>query len=238
MHRTRAALAPLAIAATLAASAAGAKGQLQARPTMVEMPPAAAATRFILANTGDAPVAAQIKVFEWRQSKGQDELVPTRDVVVSPPIAQVAPGAEQVVRIIRPGPPVGGRDRSYRLVVEELPGSKKDANTAISVRLRYVIPLFLRAQGSSRPALACRLHGRMLACVNKGGQPAQLGRTTLHDSGGHAVELSAGLFGYVLPASERQWTLSDGRVDALSNTLRLESHLNGQPVTLPVARSP
>lgn len=238
MQSSQAALALLTVTMALAASPASAKGQLQTRPTLVEMPPSSAATRFILANSGDAPVAAQISVFAWTQKGGEDQLLATHDVVVSPPIAQVAPGSEQVVRIIRQGTAVSVDDRAYRLVVEELPSSKRDPTTAISVRLRYVIPLFLRAAGASAPSVSCRLSANVLTCLNKGGQPAQLGKSTLSDGNGHSLPLSEGLFGYVLPLGERRWIVSDVRINSFSNNLRLDSQINGQPVTLPVTRSP
>lgn len=234
----RAALALLTVATALAASTAGAKGQLQTRPTLVEIQPTAAATRFTLANQGDSPVAAQVRVYEWIQAGGEDRLVATDQIVVSPPITQVQPGAEQVVRVVRPGAPATGSDRAYRLVVEELPGAKTDAATAISVRVRYVIPLFVRAAGATKADVSCRLAGMLLTCLNRGGQPAQLGRSSLVDDQGHAVELSAGLFGYVLPISERRWMLRNALVPTLSNTLRLDSVVNGQAITLPVVRSP
>jgi fimbrial chaperone protein len=218
------------------AGAAAAKGHLQARPTLVELLPQASATRMTLANTGDAVVGAQVRVFEWSQQDGDDRLVPATDMVVSPPIARVPAGGEQVVRVVRTGPAAAGKDRTYRLVVDELPGSR-EATTAVAVRMQYVIPLFVRAADASAPSVTCRLAGVDLACTNTGGQAAQLGRTRLVSADGHATALSAGLFGYVLPGAQRLWKLAAGAPPA-GAALHLDTQLNGQPATLPVTRAP
>jgi fimbrial chaperone protein len=102
----------------VAAPSASAKGHLQARPTMLELAPGAAAGRMTLANTGDEPVPAQVRVFAWIQKDGEDVLVPTTDIVLSPPIVTVPAGAEQLVRIVRQGRPPARSDQAYRIVVD------------------------------------------------------------------------------------------------------------------------
>ena len=236
MNRRALALAGTAFALLLTASAASAKGHLQARPTLVELQPKAAAARLTLSNTGDEPVSAQVRVFVWTQQGGEDRLIATDQIVLSPPIVEVPAGGEQVVRIVRQSPAAKGSDQSYRLIVDELPGAKGKSGT-VSLRMRYVLPLFVRSAEATSPDLGCRLSAAILTCDNKGGRAAQLGRTRLLDGKGNTVELSSGLFGYVLPGNQRQWTLDLDRLTSLSADLRLESQLNGQPVTLPVARA-
>lgn len=238
MSRRASALAGLLAVLALAASAVAAKGDLQARPTLLELQPKMAAGRVVLANTGDETVSAQVRVYAWTQQEGEDRLVASDHIVLSPPIVQIAPGAEQIVRFVRHGPAAVGQDQSYRLVVDELPNAKTSTDTAVTIRLRYVLPLFVRASNARPAALTCRLLAASLACTNSGGQAAQLGRTRLVDGQDHALELSAGLFGYVLPGSLRQWPLDPLPLPSLSADLRLESQLNGQPFSVPVVRAP
>lgn len=226
-----------ALAATTC-SAVASKGHLQARPTMIELAPQAGAGRLTLANSGDAPVAAQVRVFVWEQVDGEDRLTPAKDVVLSPPIARIAPGGEQVVRLVRTGPPATGRDRTYRVVVDELPGDPVSPSTAVSVRLQYILPLFVRAADATVAAVTCRLTAAILSCLNSGGQAAQLGKSQLIDGAGHTIPLSAGLFGYVLPHYERRWALDPAKLKSLGATLRLETQLNGQTAHVDVARTP
>jgi fimbrial chaperone protein len=227
-----------ALLAAVHCTTAAAKGHLQAGPTLVEISPQAGASRLTLANSGDAALGAQVRVFAWSQVDGEDRLAPATDVAISPPIARIAPGGEQVVRVVRTGVAPTGRDRTYRLVVDELPGDDTSTSTAVSVRLQYVLPLFLRAAGAAAPALDCRVAVATLSCINRGGQAAQLGRSALADAAGHSAVLSKGLFGYVLPASERRWNLEAGTLDQLGGALHLETQLNGQASRVDVARSP
>ena len=86
-----------ASAALLAAVApvAMAGGHLQVGSTRVELPAGARATRLVLRNSGDAPVGAQVRVYDWSQPEGEDRLDETRGMALSPPIVRIAPGEEQ-----------------------------------------------------------------------------------------------------------------------------------------------
>lgn len=218
--------------------ASWAQGQLQVAPTLVELAPGATAGRMTVTNTGDAPVAAQVRVFAWSQAEGEDRMAATSDVAISPAIMQIAPGASQVVRLVREGPAPQSRDGSYRLVVDELPTPGETAQTGIQLRLRFVVPVYLRAAKAAPPVLQCQVHAAFLACSNGGGQAAQLGASRLIDGHGHAMPLTPGLFGYVLPASERHWTLDTAALARLDGELQLETRLNGQPLSIAVGRAP
>lgn len=230
----------LALATALALLPVGhalARGQLQARPTLVELVPGQQAGRLVLANTGDAPVAAQVRVFAWTQADGDDRLADTTAIAVSPAIVRIPAGGEQVVRVVRLGEAPAGRDAAYRLVVDELPGPQDDA-TGIEVRLRYLVPLFVRAPGTAAPDVHCTLAALRLACRNEGGRPAQLGASRLADAGGDTKPLSEGLFGYLLPGTGRHWELDAGRLAGLDGALTLETQINGKPGSVPVQRQP
>jgi fimbrial chaperone protein len=241
MSRRALLLAGNLLGLALAAQAASAKGHLQARPTMLELPPGAAAGRMTLANTGDEPVAAQVRVYAWIQKDGSDVLVPTTDVVLSPPIANVPAGGEQLVRIVRQGKKADQRDLSYRVVVDELPGKTKSGDAAVGILMRYVLPLFVRSAEAGDAALSCGLvraqAGASLECTNSGGRAAQLGASRLKGNG-KTYELTAGLYGYVLPGSQRRWPLDSARLKLVGHSPTMESQLNGAPVSITVADSP
>jgi fimbrial chaperone protein len=217
-----------ASAALLAAVApvALAGGHLQVGSTRVELAPGARATRLVLRNSGDAPVGAQVRVYDWSQPEGEDRLDETRAIALSPPIVRVAPGEEQVVRIVRQGPPPAGRDATYRVVAEEVPLTPQDASVAVGFRMRFVLPLFDRAADAPPAQLSCRLSANTLSCVNAGGSACKLGETRLIDAAGHVLELTNGLFGYVLPRSTRRWTLPADRLGNLGNGLRLKTKID------------
>lgn len=229
-----------ASAALLAAVApvAMAGGDLQVGSTRVELPAGARASRLVLRNSGDAPVGAQVRVYAWSQPDGDDRLDETHAIALSPPIVRIAPGQEQVVRIVRQGTAPTGRDATYRVVAEEVPLTPQDANVAVGFRMRFVLPLFDRAADATPAQLSCRLGADTLTCLNTGGRACKLGATRLVDAAGHAVELTNGLFGYVLPRSTRRWTLSADRLKSLGSGVRLKTKIdNASDLEIPVERT-
>lgn len=197
------------------------------------------ASRLRLSNSGDARLTAQVRVFAWHQAEGKDQLIASDAVVASPPIVELMPGAEQIVRLVRLGPPASGNDHSFRLVVDELPTTNGEAHGRVNVRMRYVLPLFVRAQDATDAKLSCSVRddAALLECINSGGRAAQLGASQLMDDSGWALPLSAGLLSYVLPGSRRVWALPENSVSPtadLTRDVRLETLLNGQPTTLPL----
>ncbi|MBZ4037923.1 fimbrial biogenesis chaperone [Novilysobacter selenitireducens] len=229
--------AATALTLALVAGAASARGQLQTRQTGVDLDAGDRAGRIVLANTGDAPVAAQVRVYAWTQVDGQDLLEPTDAMVASPPIMEIAAGGEQLVRVVRPTAAAVEREQAFRIVVDELPGpGEAETGSAIKVRMRYVLPAFVRAPDPAPASLDCRIEPGAMVCHNTGGRAAQLGRSHLLVAGGRKVELSPGLLGYVLAGSTRRFELDAPVMAVARSATQLEVLLDGQPATLPITR--
>src|SRR4051812_28136640 len=81
----------------LAATSALAQG-IGVSPTSVLLAPNQNAAALNITNHGDRKISFQIRGYSWRQSgaDGEDVLDPTADLVSSPPIATIQPGATQV----------------------------------------------------------------------------------------------------------------------------------------------
>lgn len=229
----------LALALLLAAPLpAAAKGQLQTRQTGVDLPAGTRAGRLVLANTGDAPVAAQVRAYAWTQVDGEDVLEASPALTASPAIVEIAPGAEQLVRIVRAEASAAASEQAYRVIVDELPGDPDtEATNAVTVRMRYVLPVFVRAADAAGAALSCQVGGASLTCRNTGGQAAQLGATTLVGSRGSS-ELTPGLLGYVLAGSTRRFALDAAKVAAAGTPASLQVQLNGKPTTVALGAAP
>ncbi len=216
-----------------------AKGQLQSRQTGVDLLPGVRGGRLVLANAGDAGVAAQIRVYAWTQDGDGDRLVPSNDLAVSPPVVEIPAGGEQLVRIVRASTTAPATEKAYRLVVDELPGDPgSDTGTAVQVRMRYLIPVFLRVADPAPVALQCRIEQEQLACANKGGIAAQLGASKLVSAQGRTMEITGGLLGYVLAGSSRRFALDANALGDAAAWKTLEVRLNGQPATLELSATP
>lgn len=237
MHFRRLGAAVVTVLA-VAAGTAHARGQLQAKQTLVELAANVRAGRLVLANSGDAPLAAQIRVFAWTQDGHDDQLTPSNELTPSPVIVEIPAGGEQLVRLVRPNAVAPTRELAYRIVVDELPGDASESPAAVAVRMRYLIPAFVRVTDAAPVALHCRLESAALACDNTGGRAAQLGATRIVDRAGHSAEITPGLLGYVLAGSARRWPLDAAKLKAIGAGARLEVRLNGEPATIELQRSP
>lgn len=223
-----------------AASGVHASG-LQVGPTLLSLAADRNADGIWLSNTGDAELHAQVRVYAWTQEGAEDKLAPSRGLAISPPMLQLAPGARQLVRVIRTGAPPASNESAFRIVVDELPvdaPAKTEAATpasgsgsALRFVLRYSVPVFLEPATSTSPALSATLHAQgpkpMLEVTNTGSMHAQLGNLALVTEDGRRIDLVPGLLGYVLPGSTMRWPV-EVPADALAHGGRLLSRINGE----------
>lgn len=171
-----------------------------------------------LENRGDVPVTLQVRAFGWTQAGGSDRYDDQDEVVSSPPIATIAPGKRQLVRIIRRDASGQRGERSYRLLIDQLPQppaetTDKEPSAHLSIQLRYSIPLFTYGEqpaAGPAPDLAARLTvvdgQRFVEFRNAGTQHARLVNLRLV-TGARDIAITTGLVGYVLPGATMRWPL-------------------------------
>jgi fimbrial chaperone protein len=188
---------------------------LQVSPVSLSLQALRNADGLWLSNTATNIVHAQVRVYHWTQPSG-DQLVPSRNLLVSPPMLQVDPGDRQLIRVIRTGLPPNGADAvedAYRVLVDELPIENK-GKTGLQFVLHYSIPVFVEPAGtaSASPQLQWILQRdgdkAILQVINNGNGHAQLSRVSYVDRAGHRIEINKGLMGYVLPKSTMRWAMN------------------------------
>lgn len=123
--------------------AAQAAAQLTVDPVVLKLRAKALTSSLKLQNDGSKDAFMQAEVFAWSQQNGQDVLIATREVLVSPPVFRISPGNTQVVRIGRLRPEQAGvTERSYRLIISEyLP--VKPTEGGITTLLKLSLPIFV-----------------------------------------------------------------------------------------------
>lgn len=217
-------------AAALPAFSAG----LQVSPTMVKVPAERGAEGLMLSNSRDATLHAQIRVFRWTQREGEDVLLQTEDIAVSPPMLEIPGGGSQLVRIVRiVPPPTDGREASYRVLVDELPVDVEPSEGAgLRLVLQYSIPVFLAPPADV--VAAHQLQARVvrdgeamtLELANPGNAHAQIADLVFVDADGERTSIAPGLSGYVLPGHWRRWPIAG---IGISTGGRFMARVNGEP---------
>ncbi|WHZ10043.1 MAG: Sigma-fimbriae chaperone protein [Burkholderiaceae bacterium] len=222
----------VASAAMLACAAAFASG-LQVAPVSLTLKATQNADGLWLSNTGDNVVHAQVRVYRWTQEGDADKLEPTRGLVASPPMVELAAGERQLIRAIRLGaPPSGSAEEAYRLIIDELPVHDPNQK-GLQYVLRYSVPVFVEPAGApaSAPQLqwALRRDGEktLLEVSNTGGTHAQIADVAYTDAAGKRTDIARGLLGYVLPGVQMRWAVKVPAA-ALGEGSRWEAMINGK----------
>lgn len=133
----------LALAAFLAPAIAGA-ANLELAPTAVELSDQTRTALVTLRNAGSTPMRYQIRAYAWAQKPdGEMQLTPTRDLVLFPPLVELAPGETRNVRVGTRAA-AGDSERTWRIFIEELPRADDAAPAArVQVLTRIGVPVFL-----------------------------------------------------------------------------------------------
>lgn len=224
---------------------------LQVSPVRLQFEGAQRAQAIQVRNQGSDSLNAQVRVMRWTQENGVDKLEPAEDVVASPAIVQVAPGKQQMVRVIRIHSAPVSQELSYRVLVDELPGkASAERSVGLKVLLRYSIPVFVTPQ-ASRSARAVtdlsKVQAQLVAGSNgksvlqvKNSGPSYVRISNLRTLRSDGVQKSlggAGLFGYVLAGQQMSWPVDVAY--PLSSDLSLEARFNDdrQSQPLPLDRS-
>ena len=177
------------------------------------------ATALWVENRGTQPVTLQVRSLGWSQSGGEDQYAAQDEVVTSPPIANVAPGQRQLVRVIRRGAGTQPAEHSYRLLIDELPppldpAKPTEASAQLAVQMRYSIPLFTYdgtiAATPTLQAHAVVVDGKRYAEIRNVSQRHARLLDLRIQQGAKTLTVNAGLMGYVLPGATMRWPLPEG----------------------------
>jgi len=117
------------------------------QPTKIEVSSNARTASIALTNNGTADKLYQATMFSWNQNDNQDQLVPSNDIIVFPPVVTIAAGTTKIFRFgIKPASSINNRERSYRLMLQEIP-SKVNINSGVQFSYNFSVPIFIASLG-------------------------------------------------------------------------------------------
>ena len=218
-------LAATVVILVVAGTAARAQS-LSVVPVNIFISPGQRSASLTVTNTGTSETAVQIRVYAWDQKDGDDQLTDSDAVVVSPPIARMAPGALQVVRIVLRRPPVG-REATYRLVIDQIP-PPSEAGTVHMV-LRLSIPIFAKPATRALPHLQFHVEmnaGKLfLVGINDGLSHEVVRGFELTASDGRSMKQEGSMSPYILAGATRRWPIAaQDPLPLPTETLLLTAH--------------
>lgn len=226
-RRVAAALALVSAAAILFFSGLPAKAQsLSVLPVNVFFAPGQKASSLTVTNTGTTETAIQIRAYAWSQPDGDEQLTLSDAVVLSPPLATIAPGASQVVRLILRQLPQG-REATYRILIDQIPPPAQPG--IIHMVLRLSIPIF--AQPPTRAVPHVQFHlavdsGKLvLVGINDGLSHEVIHDIVLSTNDGQKLKADSSASPYILAGVTRRWPIAaQGTLPQPGETVQLTAH--------------
>jgi fimbrial chaperone protein len=200
-------LRPLLAAALCVAASPAAASTLRVDPIKVEISADRKIASIRVENEENVPVAVRSYCLAWSQPGGEDKYEESDALIVSPPVATIAPGATQVIRVgLRPGTPSRG---AYRLIVEEIPPA--ETGGGIHVALRLSLPLYVSLASREPSRLRWRSfqrpdHSLVVEAANPTDGYVRAEAADIAAATGLKPSSIPG-FAVILPNSKRQWVL-------------------------------
>ena len=228
------------LAACLLTAFSAAAGSLSVTPLRIELSSAQRSVALTVRNDGDQPAVVQAQLVAWSQADDADRLEPTTDILASPPIFTVAPGASQILRIALRRAPDAAREGSYRILVTEVPGKPQPDFTGTQFALKISLPIFVDASSAkTAPQLewsgARTAKGELaLTAVNTGAKHIQVQAIDIAKEGSDPDARFAGPW-YILPGQRRTATIkpSEGRT-ITAGRVRIRAETDAGPLAADV----
>jgi len=202
-------------------------GPFTITPVRIYMTPRDKAVAVTITNEGDDELVMQADVYAWKQKPdGEDDLVLTQDMLLSPPIIKLAGKSRQVVRLARLSSAPKDQQLTYRLKVREIPeANPSKTNVQLQIAIAFSLPIFITPP-SAKSKLTCSAD-RVAAdtiratCENTGNAYAQpLDFLLTGPDGVQLASLDKG--GYILPTVKRNFDIkSEGNKPIPSGMAKL-----------------
>jgi fimbrial chaperone protein len=183
---------------------------LEITPVAIHLVPGQNSTTIEVMNRGGLATAIQLRAYAWSQNGDQDVLVPTHEVILSPPIFTVPSGKTQTIRLLLRRESSAAGQRSYRLLLDEVPSAAaKDRQVMIAMRVSLPV-IIASASPKPKSLVWCAKRGAgsqiVLSATNSGNVFDRIYAiaVTLAD-GSEAKIASTAANSYLLAGAERHW---------------------------------
>lgn len=189
-----------------AAGSAAFSQALVVLPVNIQLAAEQKATFVTVLNRGASTTSIQVRGFAWNQDEGQDELIASDDLLVSPPMATIPPGGKQVVRLVLRHPEERS-EGTYRIIIDQIPPPATPG--FVRVVLRLSIPVFIEPDQRAAPRLQFQLtregNETFLVAHNDGLVHQVLRDIDLVTDAGTRLKTDTNASPYILAGATRRW---------------------------------
>ena len=133
-------------------------GSFSVTPLRIDLSKAESTRVINLHNLESKPVTVQLQILSWSHKDGTDQLMPTRDIIVTPQIFHLKANSLQIIRAGLLRKPDTNEELSYRLIIEEIPEPPSAEFTGAQLALKLNLPVFVAPEQTSKPQLEFQSH--------------------------------------------------------------------------------
>ena len=186
-------------------------GSFSVVPVRVYMQESQPVASLEVTNGAEHAVMIQSDTRSWSQLNGKPVLQETSELIVSPPIFELAAGSSQTIRLaIRHDSPLD-RERTFRLFLKEVPLSSTISGVGVQINLRLSLPVFL-SPANAKSNLQWTIlsdcgDGPKLQAYNTGSKHQQVVKLSLVTSKDKSVVEQLLRSKYVLAGAKMDWPL-------------------------------
>jgi len=226
----------LAVAGSIAFAGPARADSLEITPVLIQMVGGERTATITITNPDDVPTNVQIRPLDWSQPDGADSYVESAVLMVSPPAVQIGPGESQVIRLVVDNLPEIQAERSFRVMIDQIPRESPPQGAGIRTAIRALVPVFLAPSAAAKPNLSWRaeMDGAELriSASNAGASREKIIDLRIFVDGQEVTR--APLAGYVLSGATRVWTVSDVPASARSVRVTGEGDWGEVEVDVPI----
>ena len=184
------------------------------QPVRIEILPGRRGAALKISNQSGEPLTVQASVMKWSLQDAKQTYAQVDDFVLNPPIFTVAPHASQVVRLGPRTEQFDAVEKSYRLILSEVPGALPPGFSGTRTVLRISVPIFIRQTPVAIAKISWEAwledDGSMtIDAENQGTSHVQFDRLQLTNNG---KKTSRTVNQYALPQEKLEWKCNEPEV--------------------------
>ena len=186
-------------------------GGLSIWPVHVKLSPETAVQEVQISNPTTEKSYVQIMAVDWHEPGNLDQAARVEDILAMPPVFELGPADDQLVRITTRDPIQDDLERSYRLVVTEVPRTAGLVPNSLAIAARMTLPIFVTPNGAE-PTPVWKVENfkakePKLIFANQGNAHIQIKNVELIPEGTDQPAFETSKGGLVLAGEDMSWPI-------------------------------
>ncbi len=206
-------------------------------PIRIELTPTKQTAALTFTNDTDQPTTVQIQAVSWSQVDGKDIFMPTRDLLISPPIITIAPKSTQLIRMTLRIPADATKELAYRVNLQELPEATATNESGVKLAMRVGIPVFIQSRkGNAAPKMSWKISSTPENMVkvelrNDGDAHVQISDFSLYTLGSEQIIATESGSSYILAGQSHDWLLKSNNTEPVNaGRLHLKAYTDAENI--------